>query len=456
MYSCSYAGSQKRKSWITSINAKRFSRCVTTCLFLTPLNIIPALAQSQTVRGGGNENAVTLSRKSAMVQSAYRFLIKQAEKIGDPKLREETLDAIANPKTCIQHRADLTEADKNRILQDLINAGLIDPKDDATFPGGLKAGIFPPVLNEGSHCPHLPQTFFSAPGSNFGGHHSYPGGLTVHEANNDIAAVNLADGYRKMYGHSSDGFATLNPIPFSDPRGENPTDIFIDQNIILAAPIWHDWAKSIVFQWNNDGSEFQELSLGGNGVTDNNGAPGDSKTGGHHILSIAEAMKRGLIPTFVITQASAHSAPTLGNEFKVVNWLRAAAIIAQIDPVQKGYLTTDAQRHLQLPGLRSLRGLDLLKAEPSETNLLPEYSIHNLSDADFTYSIPSVTSIQVILQELAPSFGFNAADTGNYNNRFRNPVLSFCTAERLLILYSDKGLTRVRSELQKLREKKIM
>jgi hypothetical protein len=41
----------------------------------------------------------------------------------------------------------------------------------------------------------------------------------------------------------------------------------------------------------------------------------------------------------VITQAPAHEAPTLGNEFKVVNWLRAGAIVAQLDPVAKGFLT---------------------------------------------------------------------------------------------------------------------
>ena len=49
-------------------------------------------------------------------------------------------------------------------------------------------------------------------------------------------------------------------------------------------------------------------------------------------------MKRGLPADFVITQASAHSAPTLGDEFMVVNWLRAAAILARIDPVAAGYL----------------------------------------------------------------------------------------------------------------------
>ena len=64
--------------------------------------------------------------------------------------------------------------------------------------------------------------------------------------------------------------------------------------------------------------------------------------------------------------------------------------------------------------------------------------------------------METILRELARSFGFNPKDIANYNNRFRNPVLSFLTAERLLILYSEKGLTEVRTELQELREQRII
>ncbi|HLJ85518.1 MAG TPA: hypothetical protein VKZ53_01765 [Candidatus Angelobacter sp.] len=418
--------------------------------------LLPAVAQNQTVPGTGNQTAIDLSGRSPMVQSAFRFLIEQARRIDNSELQEETLDAISNPNTCVHHRAGLTDADKDRLVQSLISAGLVNPADGASIPGGLKAGIFPPVLNDGSACPHLPQRFFSAPGSVTGGHHSYPGGLPIHESNNDVADVDLANEYRKVYGHTFGEFATVSPFPFTGFLNSNDSAIFIDEDIILGAPLWHDWAKSIVFQWNSDGTEFIELNFGGAGVNDNNGAPGDSRTGGHHILSVAEAMKRGFSPAFVITQASAHSAPTSGNEFKVVNWLRAAAILAQIDPVQKGFLTMDAQGNFRLPALRKLGSIDLINATPSQTNLLAEYTLHNLSDADFTYSGPAVATDQIILQKLAPEFGFNPADTANYNNHFRNPVLSFTTAERLLIIYSEQGLDGVRRQLQELREHHVI
>jgi hypothetical protein len=426
----------------------RFSSAI---IFFSLTAAIPGASQDQTQAGTGNHSAIDLGRQSPIVQSAYRFLVGQAARIGDRQLREATIDAISNPETCIQHRANLTEADRNRILLDLAAAGLIDTKDDS-FPGGVSAGVFPPVLNDGGSCPRLPQTFFSAPGSNFGGHHSYPGGLVLHETTNELADLRLASEYRQVYGHSAGGMATLNQDPLGDTAESQHTDIFIDQDIIIAAPIWHDWAKIIVFQWSADGTEFQELNFGGNGVTDNNGAGGNSKTPGHHILGLAEAMKRGLSQAFVITQASAHAAPTLGNEFKVVNWLRAAAIIARIDPFARGYLTKDAQGKPRLPALRRLGSLDLL---PAQTNLLAEYTLHNLSDADFTYSVPAVASAQAILEKLAPSFGYDPADKATYNNGFRNPVLSLITAERLLMIYSERGLEGVQAELQKLKNKSV-
>jgi len=408
-------------------------------------------AINQTIPGAGNPAATSLAQKSPLVQSAQKFLVRQTNQIQTDSLRNATLDAINNPKTCIQHRAGITDSQKQAILEKLQQAGLVVQANDSTFPGGLIAGVFPPVLQDGSNCPQLPQPFYSAPGSGVNSHHSYPGGLVVHESFNDLSFLSFARNYRVIYGQSRrDGLPAINPY-----INQNSADIYISDDIVIGAPIWHDWAKPIVFQWNADGSEFQELNFGGNGKTDNYGASGDSTTGGHHILSLAESMKRGLSPDFVITQASAHSAPTLGNEYKVVNWLNAAAIVAQIDPVAQGYLFLDNQNRLRLPPLRQLGSLDLTAANPSQTNLLAEYSLHNLSDADFVLTIPAITIDQVILQA-ATQFGYDPTDTATYNNQFRNPVLSYLSAERLLIIYGNSGLDGVSAEVDKLRQKKII
>jgi hypothetical protein len=409
-----------------------------------------AVAADQTQVGAGNARAEQIGGESPLVQSAKRFLIENARQIEDRKLRETTLDAFANPHTCVQHRIQVTDAVKDQIIAQLEQAGLINPADAANITGGIKAGVFPPIRDEGSACPHLPLTFDASPGSNFGGHHSYPGGLAVHESFNDQSAINFAATYRGEYGQL--GFGRLPVAQGTSPRPENG---FINQDLILAAPIWHDWAKMMVFQWNADGTEFTELNFGGNGVTDNAGAPGDSRTGGHHILSVAESMARGLSPAMVITQASAHSAPTLGNEFKVVNWLRAAAIVARIDPVAKGYLVQDAQSKFRLPPLLNLgEGVDLPAV--GQTNVLLEYQLHNLSDADFTNSIPAVAESQVLLAKLAPQYGYDPTNVAVFNNKFRNVVLAFLSPERLSILYSNGGLAAVKREVDKLQRLRVI
>jgi len=434
--------------------------CIIAGVFLVgAISTGPVFADDQTKPGQGNAAAVDLAKKSPMVQSAYHFVLSQASKIKEDELREETLDAIGNPNTCVRHRANLTEAEKNMIVKELTDAGLVNPADAASITGGVKAGVFPAVVNDGTACPKLPQTFFSAPGSaSVFGHHSYPGGLAVHESNNDVADVHLAQEYRGVYGHAGKGgLPTIDrDVLGSEQEGDadEGSGIFINEDLIVGAPLWHDWAKTMVFQWNANGTEFIELNFGGTGTNDNNGAPGDSRTGGHHIITIAEEMSRGLSPEFVITMACAHSAPTSGNEYKVVNWLRAGAMIAQIDPVAKGYLYVDKSGHFRLPALRQLgNNVDLNAA--GQTNVLAEYTLHNLSDADFTYSGPAVTAVNVLLQSIAGQFGYNPADP-NYFLKFRNPVLSFLTAERLLILYSEKGIGGVISQVQELRERGII
>jgi hypothetical protein len=415
-----------------------------------------AHAVDQTVPGAGNANAAQLASSSALIQSARQFIGRRIAKIGDQTLARNVHDLVENRFECIRHRASETAASKQAIVDKLTAAGLLAVSDAAVFPGGALAGVLPPVLDDGSACPHLPQPFYSAPGSVFGGHHSYPGGLTVHESFNDLSDTSFAANYRRVYGHpGANGLPVIAAVD-GDNDQDDRVDIDIDQDIIVAAPLLHDWAKPLVFQWNADGTEFAEFNFGGNGATDNYGAAGDSRTGAHHIIGIAESMARGLSPKFVITQASAHSNPTSGNEYKVVNWLRTGAIIAGIDPVAKGYLRVDGAGHLRLPAVQRLGEVDLNAATPTQVNAPVEYQLHNLSDADFTQTGPAVSVAQILLATLAPTFGFNPSDTARYNNGYRNPALSHLSAERLYILYTSGGLDAVRAQLSKLRAKGII
>jgi hypothetical protein len=403
-----------------------------------------AMAADQTVPGAGNAAADKLAASSPRVREAHQFLVAHAARIKNPALRAATSELLGSRGFCVTSRAGVDDATKTRMLGELTTAGLINAADDATFPGGLRAGVFPAVLDDASACPRLPMSFDAAPGSTFTSHHGYPGGLPIHEANNLRAALGLAAGYRASYRGAPT--AAQHDSDDDEASGWMRSPFFIDQDVIIAAPIWHDWAKTMVFQWISEGDEFKELNFGG---TPSNG----SATGGHHIISVAESIKRGLPAAFVIAQASAHSSPTLGNEFKVVNWIRAAAILAQVDPVATGYLMRDAAGAFHLPALRKLAdGLDLVGA--GQTNLLAEYTLHNLSDGDFTFSIPAAGDAALLIARLAPQFGFDPADVTRYNTAFRNPVFAHISQERMLIVYANGGLQAVQSELELLRARR--
>ena len=415
-----------------------------------------ASAVDQSVPGAGNASAAQLASSSALVQSARQFIAHRITKIGDRTLAKNVHELVEDRQVCIRHRAAESAASKQSTVDKLAAAGLYAPADAAAFPGGALAGVLPPVLDAGSTCPHLPQPFYSAPGSVFGGHHSYPGGLTIHESFNDLSDTSFAANYRRVYGHPGPNGLPVIASADRDDDADDSVDVDIDQDIIVAAPLLHDWAKPLVFQWNADGTEFAEFNFGGNGTTDNYGSAGDSRTGAHHIIGIAESMARGLSPKFVITQASAHSNPTSGSEYKVVNWLRTGAIIAGIDPVAKGYLRADGAGRLRLPAVQRLGEVDLNAATPTQVNAPVEYQLHNLSDADFTQTGPAVSVAQILLATLAPTFGFDPSDAARYNTSYRNPALAHLSAERLYMLYTSGGLDAVRAQLAKLRARGIL
>ena len=58
-------------------------------------------------------------------------------------------------------------------------------------------------------------------------------------------------------------------------------------------------------------------------------------TGEHHVLSIAESLRRWLFLELCVAQACAHDYPgAAASEQLVVGWLKAAAVINGKDPLQ--------------------------------------------------------------------------------------------------------------------------
>ena len=128
------------------------TRSVAISLFLIALSI-PAVIPAEAQTGAGNGNAIALAQKSPAVQTAYNYLIGQAQELQDTSLRTQTLDAITNRSTCVLHRANVSPALQQTILNQLLAAGLVDPNDNATFPGGLIAGVFPAISTTAPPAP---------------------------------------------------------------------------------------------------------------------------------------------------------------------------------------------------------------------------------------------------------------------------------------------------------------
>src|SRR5262245_4701306 len=102
-------------------------------LSLLLLAAATACAADQTVAGAGNALAEKIAAGSQLVQSAKESSLNNARQIQNANIRTTTLDAIANPSTCVAHRAGVDEAKKDAILQNLLNAGLINPADAASI-----------------------------------------------------------------------------------------------------------------------------------------------------------------------------------------------------------------------------------------------------------------------------------------------------------------------------------
>src|SRR6516164_5622137 len=107
------------------MNKRKLSLCALSLFASATASLLQtAKADDQTKVGAGNPAAIALAQKSPLVQSAYKFLLSQAAKIKDAQLRKATLDALGDG-TCVQHRANMTDAQKDAIIATLIAQKLV-------------------------------------------------------------------------------------------------------------------------------------------------------------------------------------------------------------------------------------------------------------------------------------------------------------------------------------------
>ena len=314
-----------------------------------------------------------MARQSARVMDAWKYLQDATAEVADPTLRAVVQEMLHNPAPGV------AKSDAVAITAELKGQKLL--KDDAS-------ALFPPC----SDVSRSPQPFFTAPGSGWGSHHAYPGGLATHTALNVASCKALYDNYIAVSG------------------------LKLDRDTVLASQLLHDLHKPWVFQWQADGTCRKEEPLAG--------------TGEHHVLSVAESLKRGLSPALCVAQACAHDHPgSAASEAAVVGWLKAAAIINGTDAVRAGLIEKDGKT---LPLPRRMEGF-----------------VTHLADHDWVLSVPAAQWISAALKSVAAdTYGLKGADLeGRPFNQFRNYVLSQTTAMRLYGVYSSSGTDALKREV---------
>ena len=301
---------------------------------------------------------VEVAKSSELVQKAWDYLLSEINSLHDLALREKVFSFYQNtvPTFMEQHQGS---ANISKVYKMLLQEHLVDPALTD------EAHLFPPLKDLNIN----PQPFFSAPGSGYGSHHAYPGGLATHTAVN----VEITKSILTIYSHIM--------------------DYEYGYDMAVAGQLLHDLAKPWVFQWNKDGSCMKEYSIAG--------------TGAHHIFSIAEAIYRGMPADEVVAQACAHNHPgTPKDEELVVGWIKAASILACVDPIERGLLDKDGKR---LPTPHKQSG----------------YLVH-LGDHDFVLSVPAAQQSVIALKEVAAKdYGMNDKELeGEKFNIFRNYIAS--------------------------------
>ncbi len=297
------------------------------------------------------KNAVAAAQASPLVQSSFDNIVKLSGTITDRSLRQSVLDLLKNPvPTFMQEYTSPSSI--RRVYSALAARRLVDTsKID-------EAHLLPPFSG-------TVQEFKTAPGSGYGSHHPYPGGLATHVNCNMHITDYICRTYEDVFCYS------------------------VNRDIAVAAQALHDISKPFVFQWNADGSSLTEYTIAGQGA--------------HHVIALAEVIYRRFPAEEIVAQACAHSAPTSKKEeAEVASWLKAAAIMAGTDPVSYGLVGKDGET---IPAPHHQEG----------------YIVH-LGDHDWVLSSPAAQKTVLLLKKIArQEYGMSESDlNGAPFNHFRN------------------------------------
>ena len=242
-----------------------------------------------------------MARASLLITGTYNELLRTAASLEDEGYRRLMTECIVKPQVTFLELYP-GDDDRRRLFDEMVKLGFFNAEDspDYVWPAG-----------------HLsPQSYLTAPSSHNDFYNAHPGGLALTVAFNIRMADAYTQNYRQVYG-----------VP-------------INRDVAVAGLLVHEYPKVWLYQWQKDGSWLEEPRT-----------VYDDTWHAHCIYVTAELMHRRFDSRIVMAMAAAHQLSALGASMDgrkvVTNWvglervahfIKAAAILANVDPVDYGLL----------------------------------------------------------------------------------------------------------------------
>jgi len=242
-----------------------------------------------------------MAHSSLMVMGVYSELLRTAASLEDEGYRRLMTECITKPKVTFLEMYP-TDSDRRRLFDEMVKLRFFNAADDPDYvwPRGHMS----------------PQSYLTAPSSHNDFYNAHPGGLALTVAFNIRMADAYTQNYRQVYG-----------VP-------------INRDVSVAGLLVHEYPKVWLYQWQKDGSWLEEPRT-----------VYDDTWHAHCIYVTAELMHRRFDSRIVMAMAAAHQLSALGASMDgrkvVTNWvglervahfIKAAGILANVDPVAYGLL----------------------------------------------------------------------------------------------------------------------
>jgi len=348
------------------------------------------------------ENVVAMSpedmaRASRLIVGTYNELLQTANSLEDAGYRRLMRECISTPKVSFLEMYP-SDDDRRKLFDEMVKLGFFDPEDDPehVWPRG-----------------HMnPQTYLTAPSSHNDFYNAHPGGLALTVAYNIRTADAYTENYRQMYG-----------LP-------------INRDLPVASLLVHEYPKVWLYQWLDDGSWLEEPRT-----------VYDDTWHAHCIYVTAELMYRRYDARIVMAVAAAHQMSMLDASMDgravVANWIgldrvchfiKAAAVLAQVDPVDYGLLERK-------------NGEVTLATQPAE-----QWVVH-MGDMNWPYTMGAahLYTWPMLKQIAADDFGLSSADLeGRPFNQLKNYVWSQLGQIPLYEIYVREGFDAARATVARM------